>query len=265
MLTAQHLLAALESKHAGDFIVSECKDGPTTTRNHRQLDAWALLPTWSPVTTYGYEIKVSRSDFLRDTKWESYLSLCHLLYLVAPKGIIQLGELPEGVGLIEALQSGNGRAKLVTRRKAIRRSIEIPVNLMLYVLMYRAQPCGSRYGTAAVDPRERWRKACEDRDDLGRLVKTAIRDQWRALEDRARRAEAKSQGYERIRARLTEMGFDPDKPISEWGLDKQLRQAVDAVPQELLASLGYAITTLTDAKRHLSDLVDKGKRLEQSA
>jgi len=36
-------------------------------------------PLLNPACT-GYDIKISRSDFLGDEKWTGYLPLCNLLY-----------------------------------------------------------------------------------------------------------------------------------------------------------------------------------------
>src|SRR3979411_1326455 len=41
------------------------------------------------------------SDFLADTKWESYLKFCTHFAFVAPAGAIQRWELHRAVGLIE--------------------------------------------------------------------------------------------------------------------------------------------------------------------
>ena len=51
--------------------------------------------------TSGYEIKVSREDYLSDKKWQKYLPYCSWFYFIAPEGIIKKEELPEGIGLIE--------------------------------------------------------------------------------------------------------------------------------------------------------------------
>jgi hypothetical protein len=48
-----------------------------------------------------YEVKSSRGDFLRDAKWERYLSFCTHFSFVAPAGAIQRWELPREVGIIE--------------------------------------------------------------------------------------------------------------------------------------------------------------------
>ncbi|HTV74021.1 MAG TPA: MmcB family DNA repair protein [Candidatus Acidoferrales bacterium] len=48
-----------------------------------------------------YEVKSSRADFLRDSKWERYLPFCTHFAFVAPAGVIARFELERGVGLIE--------------------------------------------------------------------------------------------------------------------------------------------------------------------
>ena len=48
-----------------------------------------------------YEVKSSRADFLRDAKWERYLSFCTHFAFVAPAGAIQRWELDPRIGLIE--------------------------------------------------------------------------------------------------------------------------------------------------------------------
>jgi len=48
-----------------------------------------------------FEVKSCRRDFTSDKKWQTYLPFCTHFAFVAPKGVIKLDELPEGVGLVE--------------------------------------------------------------------------------------------------------------------------------------------------------------------
>lgn len=51
----------------------------------------------------GYEVKISRSDFLSDVgsqKWRKYLSVCHQVYFATPAGLLRKEEIPSGAGLI---------------------------------------------------------------------------------------------------------------------------------------------------------------------
>lgn len=65
----------------------------------RRLDLF-YFNRWNRETR-GYEIKVSRADFLADKKWREYLKYCSKFYFVAPQGIIRPDELPPEIGLIE--------------------------------------------------------------------------------------------------------------------------------------------------------------------
>ena len=130
------ILDLLRAKHADDLFVEECKDGGSWTRQHRRLDVWVMKRTWTPPTTIGYEIKVSRSDWMGDQKFTAYMELAHYFYVVAPKGIVKEEELPDSCGLMEVAGTGKG---LRTIRKAARREIEWPGKLMAYILMSRTR------------------------------------------------------------------------------------------------------------------------------
>lgn len=63
----------------------------------------------------GFEIKVSRGDWLRELKSpekaEPVMKFCDFWYVIAPRGVVELSELPLGWGLMEAQGS-----RLVTRQ-----------------------------------------------------------------------------------------------------------------------------------------------------
>lgn len=68
---------------------------------------------------HAIEIKVSRSDFLREVasgKWRTWFPLVHRFFFAAPAGLITLDELPEGCGLKEVTATG-----VITRRSPGRR------------------------------------------------------------------------------------------------------------------------------------------------
>lgn len=49
----------------------------------------------------GFEIKVSRSDFLKDDKWQTYLRYFNRFFFVTPPGLIKPDELPPEIYLLE--------------------------------------------------------------------------------------------------------------------------------------------------------------------
>jgi len=85
-----------------------------------RLDAWAAACSWATPRYFGYEVKVSRSDFLADDKWPRYLTATTYFSFVCPWGLIGLDEIPDGIGLICMNQAGTG---LVTRRKPLYRKL----------------------------------------------------------------------------------------------------------------------------------------------
>jgi len=135
-LTADNLVDLLAVRHASDVFIPECKNGPTWAGTHRRLDAWVLITTWSPWTTIGYEVKISKSDYRQDEKWSEYLPYCHQFFFVCPPGIIRVDALPPNVGLIWTTQSGSGlRVKFIPDRHEP--NPDKLCLLMSYVLMNR--------------------------------------------------------------------------------------------------------------------------------
>ncbi len=111
---ALDLMRELRNRHVQDVFLEEMSGASTAHR----MDAWAMPRSWSKFTTIGYEIKVSRGDFLQDQKWHNYLGLCHEFYFVCPWGLIKPEELPGGCGLMYLTKTGN---RLQIKRKAPRR------------------------------------------------------------------------------------------------------------------------------------------------
>lgn len=254
---AGELLAALKLRHSSDLFIPECKDGPTQTSSHRRLDAWVLVKTWSPVTTIGYEIKVSRSDWIRDQKIDHYMMLVHRFFVVAPKGIVQPEELPEGAGLIEAI--GND-PRLVTRRQAVRHDIELPDNLLIYVLMARVKetqeytPANER--ELRMGALRDWTEDRNERERLSYAVNGKIQQKFNEQEARLREIERRMLELDGVRKRICEMGFDPEKPIDGWAVKERLDRLTGVVPVDIRRTVDgtlAALQRMQDALKRLGE------------
>jgi len=251
-------MLALSQRHADDVFVPECKNGPTQSGSHRRFDAWVLRKTWSPVTTIGYEVKVSRSDWRRDEKLSDYMGLCHLLYVVAPKGVVSMEELPEGVGLLEP---AGASGRLVTRRKAPRREIELPSMLMVYVLMCRVQITRER-STGYSDPREwraealkRWVEGKEERQKLHYAVSNKIREAFEAQERRQRELAERLRALEHIERRMVELGFDPTQSVREWDVTSAAERLAGSIDRMLVPNLKQAEHSLIRARESIERMM----------
>lgn len=79
---------------------------PEFTYNGRRIDA-AIIDV-SKRWIRGFEIKVSRSDFLADEKWHEYSQFCSSLSIVCPEGLIGKDEITGPFGLLYILPELNG-------------------------------------------------------------------------------------------------------------------------------------------------------------
>ncbi|WCL51448.1 MmcB family DNA repair protein [Leptospira sp. GIMC2001] len=139
-ISSYQILELLKKKHQGqnDVFLSELNTGEARSGTTR-MDAWVMPRSWVKPECTAYEIKVSRSDFKKDEKWQTYLPYCNYLYFVAPPGIIDPSELPPEAGLY--ITSTNGQ-KLFKKKLSVRRSLEIPQEMFRLALM-RCEPSRS--------------------------------------------------------------------------------------------------------------------------
>ena len=99
-------------------VVLEQVPNGTGMFQNRWIDV-AVFQMWSSksLARSAFEIKVSRSDFLSELQHPEKHAWCkecfHFFWFVAPKGIIQLEELPDGIGWLYPRGS-----KLYTARQA---------------------------------------------------------------------------------------------------------------------------------------------------
>lgn len=131
LYTEREITQALKARHnrRGDYFASQVKMG---SFGNKILDAIAIPVTWSPRTIIGYEIKVSRSDFLNDMKYPHYMSTCNLFYFVVPKGLIKKDEVPARVGILE-YNNGNLRQS----KRAVYEDVDVNVDMLLHCIFYK--------------------------------------------------------------------------------------------------------------------------------
>ena len=95
--------------------------------HHSRIDALAVKLSWTNFAIIGYEVKVARSDFLRDEKWRAYLPMCNQLYFAVAPGVCDPSEVPECCGLVTVTQSGNLRTvrKALARHRTAGRNVQV--------------------------------------------------------------------------------------------------------------------------------------------
>lgn len=255
-MTAERIINALAVKHSKDVFVSECKTGPTQmARTCPRLDAWAMRKSWANPLVSGYEIKVSRSDFLGDNKWQAYLPYCNAFYFVCPKGVIDPGEVAEGPAGLMYISSTGGR--LYTKRKAPYREVEIPEDIYWYILMARVQV--TREFAADVDRGAYWRDWLERKEanaKLGEQVAFTMRESLGKFAHEQKQENerlARELGrLESLRAALEQMGVNPKAYNAEWELRQRAEGWGSKVPKRVVDRIGRLVDDLSRLKRELA-------------
>jgi len=230
---ADEILRALHKKHTENIrssaaFFTQVRNGPTQSARRGELriiDGLAVRKSWAQPCLTGYEVKVSRSDFMSDTKWPDYLPMCHELYFACPSGLIQPDEVGEEVGLI---WYNPETQSLTTRKKAVYRRIELSADMLYHILMSHCDNGGHPFFSSKREMFEAWLADKRSRSDMGYAVKgklwSQLLEQENELQDLRRKLDSEweqpKRELEKIQAVLREAGIDPYR----WGWEERLRE-----------------------------------------
>jgi hypothetical protein len=240
-IDARHILDLLRARHHRDLVVAEC---PLNEGGGLRADLWVMKKSWATPLTTLYEIKVSRSDFLRDDKWPKYLPYCNLLVFAVAPGVCTPEELPEAVGLVGLTKNGGG---LRTLRKAQWRAsdAEGQSSVLKAVLMNRIMP--------QADPLTRdqrialWKERAASAESVGRHMTGRMRQELADARAARDRADDDSRALETVREELRSVGIEPG---SLYGMRRQLSQIQrDALGNSLRAARETISGALVELER----------------
>ena len=256
-MTAKNIIDLLDARHKDDLFVPECKSGPTQLTNHVRLDAWAFRKSWAHPCMTGYEVKVSRSDFLGDNKMAAYLPLCNALYVVCPHGLIQPEEVLEQAGLLWVTSTGT---RLVTKKKAPYREIAFPEQLVQYVLMCRARIL--RYDRDQ-DRTKYWKNWLLEKEEnqinghaVSRRIDKLAKRKIAEVERENKRLKERQGHYDKVQDAFSRAGFDIDR-LQAWNVDRQIQDA----RKLLTADLHNAAVS---AQKQLERIIELSKQPEEA-
>ncbi len=251
---AEEIINLLSVKHQNDVFVTECKDGPSPSA---RIDAWAMDKSWAHPVTHGYEVKVTRADFIHDEKMTAYLSMCNVMYLVCPWGMIDPKEIPEQFGLLYVAKTGK---RLYTKVKAPHRKVKIKESLFRYVLMSRAKIGKSAFSMIPVQIKdsEYWKEWLAKKDEdkvLGMEVKRKIKElatgEIFKIQQQNDFLEREIRGLQSVKEILKEMGIDSGQNM--W----VTRSTLEAMgPKGMIPSTNLLIKSL---QRFMEKLESYGK------
>lgn len=255
--TAKTITALLAQKHGKDVFVPECNLGSSWNRC-RRMDAWAMRRSWADPVTWGYEIKVSRSDFLDDDKWHEYLEHCNEFYWVCPWGLIQPNEVGEGAGLMWVTKTGT---RIIRKVKATRRDVGFSELVFRYVLMSRAQIVRDMHESNRISDRNHWENWLERREidhafgsRVGKAIRETVNEEVLKARRENERLQKKHQQYEDVRRVLEEMDIDPEQPPSTWALRRKVEEARATIPVELPVTISQCLSALQRMQKRIDEL-----------
>ena len=234
---AHEVKHALSKKHAGDFFLTEVKSGSTWfSKELAILDALAIKKSWTKPCITGYEVKVSRQDFLNDSKWPVYKNYCHRFYFACPKGLIQPDELPDDVGLIW-LNPETG--SLYTRKKSKFRDIEMPADMFYYIILSRLENSEHPFFTSKKEYFEEYVADKINSGQLGFRVSSKLIEKVAAMETENARLQRMVEQYQHDADLLDKIRkIMRDKGFRTWRIEEELQEVLTAaIPPSLVNEL----------------------------
>lgn len=212
---AHEITYALSKKNGDELFLTEVKTGPSTMSETLRFDAISIKKSWTKPCITGYEVKVSRNDFLHDDKYIHYKNYCNRLYMVCPKGLIQQEEIPDDIGLI---YYNTEKKTLFTKRMAHLRDIEINASLLYYILISRLKNDVHPFFNNNRDYIEAYIQDKADKRDLAinfesKLIKNTIQAEGKAkeMEEKLDKYKEKSDERDALVEILKEKGL-----LSPW-------------------------------------------------
>jgi hypothetical protein len=213
--------------------------------------------SWAHPLSVGYEIKVSRGDFLQDDKWHSYLEYCNSFYFVCPPDIIRPSEVGPEVGL---LWVSKNEKVLMLKKKAHYREVTIPESFYRYVLMCRAKITASTF-TMRDDPDHEyqywktWLAEKREKQGIGHAASKRIQEIVNEKIDRVERDNEKLrveiEDYKEVKEFADSVGFE----FRGWNRTRSVKNKIEeimaGVPREFVNQVDDVLANLTKIRKEL--------------
>lgn len=248
-VTARDLKIALAKKHRTEFFLTEVKNGPTMYGGHLQFDAVAIYKSWAHPKIVGYEIKVSRSDFLKDNKYSLYLPYFHEFYFITPTGLVQRQEVENDIGLI---WYNPEKGSLTTKKRAVYRNIEIDAAMLLYIIFTRLENDRIPFYSSQAEYWKDWLNNKIGNQALAWQVKSKLLEEIKKLErelDRHKFGRSDFDEYEKILKVMKNHGISTWDPAKN--LDKALSRPYPRKLDDAFELLESALKIINEVKEQI--------------
>lgn len=198
-VTTRDIKEAILKKHDRDFVAFEVSAGAEWAR----MDCVAMRKSWARPAITGYEIKVSRQDFVKDHKWDQYLPYCNGFYFICPWGLIEKDEVGQGIGLCWV----SGGSHRVSIRKKAEFKKEINANIYKRIIMSKLESDRYPFHNDKVAFFQDWLMNKKSNRELGYMVNTKLVREMNELQHQIKLNEQAGAHLEEIRKMLLEAGY----------------------------------------------------------
>jgi hypothetical protein len=257
--TEERILGLLAEKHDDRewAFFSHLRNGTGLISDERTFDAYAIN-TWPSKKhlRIAYEVKISRSDFMREVnapyKRASAMDASNQYYFVVPKGLVEVREVPENCGLIEA-NAGGLRTVVVARHREIK-----PPDLQFICSLLRAsslKPTGLKLFKYAGKEL--------NQDELLELIEVKrdwateqeIRKQVRLQVEEYKKSQPDHQLGEAVQKAMKNYVRPTPEAFEEW-----VRQIQTGIPVDSVKYLGHSAKGLAEDIQRFLERLDAHNR-----
>lgn len=267
-VTSTDIKKALAQANYKNYFITECKTCSTYFPDPQGLlkfDGLAISKSYTKPCITGYEVKVSRGDFLQDNKWHLYLQYCNEFYFVVPSGMITKEEIPENVGLIY-YNPENGALR--TKRKALYREIEEPIGVYKYIIYSRLDQDRIPFYERRAEYAEAYLKDKSEKRQLGSAFGSKMATDLMVAQEKLKeleRSKEKLELFEKIMELLHRYGIIWSKRYYDTVLQNLEKALSHAYPKELEQIEGRLQGTLDELVSIRKRYENQGEGKEHAA
>lgn len=240
---ARRIVDLLSIRHRKDVFCRELTIGPAD-RGWSRMDAWAMRCSYTKPIMWAYEVKTTRSDFVNDTKWRPYLTVCNAFYFVAPSGIIDPLELPEEAGLI--VPSKN-LTRLYTKKKAPERTVTID-QWFWRALLIRGW---GGTGEEGLNYWRFWLAQKAEKREIGYRVAGALSQRLVKAELRTHRLEKENARLAKVAAFCEAHGIN----IWHWDVEREVQKGLQSVEEKQQLALRRCLQDLKTVQERIATVL----------
>lgn len=230
------IIAALKDRYyynsCGFF--TEVETGIDDISRGYRIDAVLLHRADRKISLEGFEVKISRGDFLRDTKWQFYKDYVNALSVVCPLNMIRPEEVPEEFGLM--YYSPKTHKVRFKRRPQVNPDADIQSvkDTLLTKLSYMNTSRTYRYDK--FPNAEAYVKGKEMYEDIGRVFGTRMAKDLQKYKDMLKHPDGTPYGrfYDAVRKIMSERNhWIP--PIDGTGSEDDVQLAIDKFKEAVVS------------------------------